>query len=67
MPFLPHTETDVREMLATIGVPDVETLFDEIPEALRVKGLDGIPPGLSEMEIGRLMTARARRDGQPLA
>lgn len=44
MPFLPHTETDVREMLATIGVPDVETLFDEIPEALRVKVSTGFRP-----------------------
>ncbi|MFO0510807.1 MAG: glycine dehydrogenase, partial [Gammaproteobacteria bacterium] len=67
MPFIPHTEDDVRAMLATIGAPSIEALFDEIPPALRAKGLDGIPPGLSEMEIGRLMSERARRDGRPLS
>jgi glycine dehydrogenase subunit 1 len=67
VPFIPHTEEDVRLMLAAIGAPSIEALFDEIPAGLRVQGLDGIPPGLSEMEIGRLMSERARRDGQPLS
>ena len=67
MPFIPHTEDDVRTMLAAIGAPSIEALFDEIPPSLRVQGLDGIPPGLSEMEIGRLMSERARQDGRPLS
>ncbi|MCP5328523.1 MAG: aminomethyl-transferring glycine dehydrogenase subunit GcvPA [Steroidobacteraceae bacterium] len=67
MPFIPHTETDVREMLAAIGAPSIETLFDEIPASLRIQGLDAIPPALNEMEIGRLMSERARQDGRPLA
>ncbi len=66
MPFIPHTESDVREMLATIGAPDIESLFDEIPPELRVQGLAGIPDALSEMEIGRLMSGRAHLDGRPL-
>ena len=66
MPFVPHTDTDVRAMLATIGAARIEDLFDEIPAELRIQALDGIPPGLSEMEIGRLMTERARQDGRPL-
>jgi glycine dehydrogenase subunit 1 len=67
MPFVPHTDKDVREMLAAIGAPSIEALFDEIPATLRIQGLEGIPPGLSEMEIGRLMSERARQDGRPLA
>lgn len=67
MPFVPHTEQDVREMLATIGVASIDALFDEIPPSLRIKGLEGIPPGLNEMEIGRLMSERARQDGRPLS
>jgi len=67
MPFVPHTDKDIREMLAAIGAPSIESLFDEIPAALRVQGLEGIPVGLSEMEIGRLMSERARQDGRPLA
>jgi glycine dehydrogenase subunit 1 len=67
MPFIPHTEQDVREMLVTIGAPSIDALFDEIPASLRISGLDGIPEGLSEMEIGRLMGERARLDGRPLS
>ena len=67
MPFIPHTEDDIQSMLATIGAPSIDALFDEIPPSLRIAGLEGIPPGLSEMEIGRLMSERARLDGRPLS
>jgi glycine dehydrogenase subunit 1 len=66
MAFIPHTPADVEAMLATIGVSGIEQLFDEIPAALRVKSLDGVPVGLNEMQIGRLMSERARADGHPL-
>jgi glycine dehydrogenase subunit 1 len=64
MPFIPHTDEDVREMLATIEAPSVEALFDEIPASLRVQSLDEIPAGLSELEVMQLMGARARADGR---
>ena len=66
MAFIPHTPADVEAMLATIGVGSIEQLFDEIPAALRVKSLDGVPVGLNEMQIGRLMSERAQADGRPL-
>jgi glycine dehydrogenase subunit 1 len=66
MPFIPHTEDDVREMLAAIGAPSIDALFEEIPAALRTRELSGIPEALNEMEVGRLMRLRARRDGTPL-
>jgi glycine dehydrogenase subunit 1 len=66
MPFIPHTEADVREMLAAIGAPSIEALFDEIPAKLRVQSLDGIPAGLNEMQVMQLMSERARMDGRPL-
>jgi len=66
MPFIPHTEKDTEEMLETIGVPDLDTLFDEIPPELLIESLDGIPGAMSEMAITRLMHARAARDGAPL-
>ena len=67
MPFIPHTEQDVREMLAAIGAPSIEALFDEIPSELRVESLAGIPDALGEMQIGRLMSERAALDGRPLS
>ncbi|HEV7716382.1 MAG TPA: aminomethyl-transferring glycine dehydrogenase subunit GcvPA [Steroidobacteraceae bacterium] len=66
MAFIPHTPKDVEEMLAAIGVNSIEQLFDEIPANLRVKSLAGIPVAMNEMEIGRLMTERAKADGRPL-
>jgi glycine dehydrogenase subunit 1 len=66
MAFIPHTPADVEAMLRTIGVPSIEALFDEIPSGLRVKSLAGIPEELNEMEVGRLMSERARTDGRPL-
>jgi glycine dehydrogenase subunit 1 len=63
MPFIPHTEQDVREMMAAIGIGSLDDLFDEIPPALRAGTLSGLPPALSEMEITRLMHERAARDG----
>jgi glycine dehydrogenase subunit 1 len=66
MPFIPHTEDDVRAMLAAIGVDSIDALFDEIPANLRASGLPTIPAGMGEMGIGRLMQQRAAADGQPL-
>ena len=62
MPFIPHTESDVANMLAAIGVDSIEDLFDEIPEALKVHVLAGVPAGLSEMETNRLLRERAAMD-----
>ncbi|MGD2056334.1 MAG: aminomethyl-transferring glycine dehydrogenase subunit GcvPA [Gammaproteobacteria bacterium] len=66
MPFIPHTEADIREMLAAIGVADIEQLFDEIPASLRAGTPGGIPDGMTEQEISRLMLERAEADGRPL-
>ncbi len=66
MPYIPHTDADEAEMLAVIGADKIDDLFDEIPSRLRATGLDGIPAGLSEMEVTRLMQSRARADGEPL-
>jgi glycine dehydrogenase subunit 1 len=66
MAFIPHTPADVEAMLATIGARSIEDLFDEIPANLRVKSLAGIPDELNEMQVGRLMSERARLDGRPL-
>ncbi|MEW8322796.1 MAG: aminomethyl-transferring glycine dehydrogenase subunit GcvPA [Candidatus Thiodiazotropha taylori] len=66
MPFIPHTEDDIQEMLAAIGVESIDDLFDEIPTELRCGELQEIPQGLPEMEVASLMQSRARTDGEPL-
>ncbi len=63
MPFIPHTKAEIEDMLQAIGVDSIDALFDEIPSALCAKGLSHIPSGMSEMEVGRLMSERAEQDG----
>ncbi|MEO6075825.1 MAG: aminomethyl-transferring glycine dehydrogenase subunit GcvPA [Dokdonella sp.] len=66
MPFIPHSESDVKAMLATIGVDSIEDLFDEIPSALKIDMLASVPAGLNEMEVNRLLKGLAAQDGTPL-
>lgn len=62
MPFIPHTEEEVKLMLKAIGVDSIDQLFDEIPAELRHENLDLVPERMSEMEVSRLMHSRARQD-----
>jgi glycine dehydrogenase subunit 1 len=72
VPFIPHTEQEIAEMLTTIGVGDTAALFDEIPENLRVDGFSELPPGLTqdgltEADISAKMRIRAAKDGQAVS
>jgi len=62
MPFIPHTEQDIQKMLDVIGVTSINDLFDEIPAHLRSKPLVGVPDGLGEMDMMRLLSDRAQQD-----
>jgi glycine dehydrogenase subunit 1 len=62
MPFLPHTEADVAAMLKAIGADSIEQLFDEIPAELKIRALERVPETANEMDVVRLMRARARQD-----
>jgi len=62
MPFIPHTDQDVQKMLAVIGADSIDDLFDEIPAHLRAKPMGGIPEGLNEMSMMRLLSERAQQD-----
>jgi glycine cleavage system P protein (glycine dehydrogenase) subunit 1 len=66
MPFVPHTEDEIKEMLSAIGIDSIDNLFDEIPAHLKIESLEKVPDGLNEMGINRLMQNRAADDGQPM-
>lgn len=51
MPYIPHTQADTQEMLERIDAPTIDALFDEIPRALRLETLTGIPDGMDEMAL----------------
>jgi glycine dehydrogenase subunit 1 len=50
MSYVPHTDADRAEMLAAIGVEQVEDLFHDVPAACRFPEIN-LPEPLSEMEI----------------
>jgi glycine dehydrogenase subunit 1 len=60
--YIPHTEQDVRHMLDTIGVADLESLFADIPEKLRLARPLAIDPALSEQEVAAELAALAARN-----
>jgi glycine dehydrogenase subunit 1 len=49
--FVPHTDAEVAEMLASMGLSSVEELFDAVPAALRLAGGLDLAPGLSEADV----------------
>lgn len=54
-PYIPNSVPEVKaRMLAEIGIDDIDTLYEDIPEELRFKGALNIPDGItSEMELER--------------
>ena len=61
MPYVPHTEDEVREMLSAIGVDAIDDLFAEISADMRPKSFD-LPEGLSEMEVLNKLEAMAGKN-----
>lgn len=53
MRYIPHTEEDVRQMLAAIGVQSIDDLFEEVPADLRLDRELDLPEALSEGELLR--------------
>ncbi len=56
------TDSDLREMLATIGVGSVEELFADVPGGSRLKRPLDLPPGKSEQEVYEQLRALAARN-----
>ncbi|GIW43862.1 MAG: glycine dehydrogenase [Candidatus Binatia bacterium] len=62
MRFFPHTQADIEAMLATIGVSNVDELFEDIPAQLRERARLELPPGRAEFELRRYFEALAQRN-----
>ena len=50
MAYIPHTDSERQEMLATIGVKDIDVFYEAIPVDVRFPDLN-LPEAVSEMEI----------------
>lgn len=59
MRYLPLTDADRSEMLSAVGAASVDELFRDVPERVRIDGIDGLPPHRGELEVERAMAAMA--------
>jgi glycine dehydrogenase subunit 1 len=50
MSYIPHTDAERQQMLAAIGVPTIEDLFDAVPSAYRFPTLN-LPDPAGELEV----------------
>ncbi|HEV8680385.1 MAG TPA: glycine dehydrogenase, partial [Stellaceae bacterium] len=62
MRYLPLTDADRREMLATIGVPLIDALFADVPPGARRDGLLDLPRAMGELEVERRLGAMAAKN-----
>jgi len=51
MRYIPHTETDIRDMLAAIGVASVDTLFESVPAPLQLSRPLEVPSAMAEPDL----------------
>ena len=63
MRYLPLSPADRSAMLETIGVPDVDALFCDVPQSARLDGpVEGLPHHASEMAVERHLSALAAKN-----
>jgi glycine dehydrogenase subunit 1 len=62
MRYLPLSDADRCEMLATIGVGHVDELFADVPAPLLRKELPELPRAKGELEVERLLSRMAGRN-----
>ena len=62
MRYHPLTATDRTDMLARVGVSDIDALFAGVPQDMLLRGPVALPKGKSEMEAGRVLTRLAARN-----
>ncbi|MCC7046775.1 MAG: aminomethyl-transferring glycine dehydrogenase subunit GcvPA [Alphaproteobacteria bacterium] len=62
MRYLPHTDADRRAMLQAIGVTSIDSLFRDVPEAVRLKQSIDLPLQQGELEVERAIQGFAARN-----
>jgi glycine dehydrogenase subunit 1 len=60
--YLPLTDEDRREMIAAIGLNDLEDLFSDIPDSIRLQRELDLPPALAESEVISHLNALAAKN-----
>ncbi|MGH2349148.1 MAG: aminomethyl-transferring glycine dehydrogenase subunit GcvPA [bacterium] len=60
--YIPATDAERADMLAAVGVPSVDALFDDIPAAVLLDRPLRLPPALSDPELMAHLRALAARN-----
>ena len=61
--FIPSTKEERLEMLKAIGLNDFRDLYKDVPAEMLLEDGDlNIPEGMSELEVGRAVTAMANKN-----
>lgn len=60
--YLPHTDEEIKQMLADIGVESIDELFADIPEKIQFKDTLQLPKGKSEHEVYSRLEAMAKKN-----
>ncbi|HWQ57649.1 MAG TPA: aminomethyl-transferring glycine dehydrogenase subunit GcvPA [Clostridia bacterium] len=66
--YVPNTEAERADMLRAIGLADMDALFADIPEQVRLNRPLELPRGMSESEVRRAFAQLAGRNetGRPI-
>lgn len=62
MPYIPHSDKDIADILKTIGAASTEDFLNHLPEGLRLKERLNLPDGLSEQELSEALRSMASRN-----
>ncbi|QGZ36289.1 aminomethyl-transferring glycine dehydrogenase subunit GcvPA [Stappia indica] len=62
MRYLPLSDTDRADMLARVGISDIDEIFVDIPKSARIDGLLDLPRRQSEFAVERDLTRMAGKN-----
>ncbi len=62
MRYLPLSETDRADMLARVGISDIDEIFVDIPKSARIDGLLDLPRRQGEFAVERDMSRMAAKN-----
>ncbi len=62
--YLPHTDADIKAMLAVVGARDINDLFNVIPISLKLQNPYKLPSALSDYALTQHMQSLADRNKQ---
>ncbi|MGN0231030.1 MAG: aminomethyl-transferring glycine dehydrogenase subunit GcvPA [Muribaculaceae bacterium] len=60
--YIPHTQSDIDEMLKDIGATTVDDLYSDIPESMLFKGDYDLPESMSETEVRQFIGNLSHRN-----